>query len=233
MKSGARALNTAPLQFIYNPIQVVLCSYMTVEAILQAGRNNYSATPCNAFDHENPVMGNLMYIFYLSKVLDFCDTFFIVMGKKWKQLSVLHVYHHVTVFFCYWANFRTSYDGDLYMTIVLNGGVHAIMYMYYFVSSHTREIWWKPYLTMVQMIQFLLMNAQGYLMVSRSCPGMPYKIAVMYLIYVQSLFWLFMNFFIVNYCLSSRKPKSVEAEKKMSESSCVEDRLASWEVECK
>lgn len=44
-------------------------------------------------------MGNLMYIFYLSKVLDFCDTFFIVMGKKWKQLSVLHVYHHVTVFF--------------------------------------------------------------------------------------------------------------------------------------
>jgi elongation of very long chain fatty acids protein 4 len=56
---------------------------------------NYSATPCNAFDHENPVMGNLMYIFYLSKVLDFCDTFFIVMGKKWKQLSVLHVYHHV------------------------------------------------------------------------------------------------------------------------------------------
>ena len=129
MKSGVRALNTAPLQFIYNPIQVVLCSYMTVEAILQARRHvrsrqgvwrvlllvppradtilsaphsllqNYSATPCNAFDHEHPVMGNLMYIFYLSKVLDFCDTFFIIMGKKWKQLSVLHVYHHVTVFF--------------------------------------------------------------------------------------------------------------------------------------
>lgn len=119
------------------------------------------------------------------------------------------------VFQCYWANFRTSYDGDLYMTIVLNGGVHAIMYMYYFVSSHTREIWWKPYLTTVQMIQFLLMNAQGYLMVSRSCPGMPYKISVMYLIYVQSLFWLFMNFFVVNYCLNSRKaPKAVEAEKK-------------------
>jgi hypothetical protein len=39
MKSGMPALNTAPLQFIYNPLQIVLCSYMTVEAILQARRN--------------------------------------------------------------------------------------------------------------------------------------------------------------------------------------------------
>jgi hypothetical protein len=56
-------------------------------------------TPCNPFNAEKPVMGNLMYLFYLSKLLDWCDTFFIIMGKKWKQLSLLHVYHHVSVFF--------------------------------------------------------------------------------------------------------------------------------------
>ncbi len=44
-------------------------------------------------------MGNVLYLFFLSKILDLADTFFIVMGKKWKQLSVLHVYHHLSVLF--------------------------------------------------------------------------------------------------------------------------------------
>ena len=43
-------------------------------------------------------MGNVLYMFYLSKILDFCDTIFIILGKKWKQLSFLHVYHHLTIF---------------------------------------------------------------------------------------------------------------------------------------
>ena len=59
---------------------------------------NYSAMPCNAFNAEKPVMGNVMYMFYLSKILDFFDTVFIILGKKWKQLSFLHVYHHLTIF---------------------------------------------------------------------------------------------------------------------------------------
>ena len=54
--------------------------------------------PCNVFSAEKPVMGNVLYMFYLSKILDFCDTIFIILGKKWKQLSFLHVYHHLTIF---------------------------------------------------------------------------------------------------------------------------------------
>lgn len=59
----------------------------------------YSATPCNPYSADKPVMGNVLYMFYLSKILDFCDTFFIIAGKKWNQLSFLHVYHHLTIFF--------------------------------------------------------------------------------------------------------------------------------------
>lgn len=42
------------------------------------------------------------------------------------------------------------YDGDIYLTIVLNGLIHTIMYTYYFVSMHSKDIWWKKYLTMMQ-----------------------------------------------------------------------------------
>lgn len=39
MKAGVPALNTSALQFIYNPLQVIVCSYMCLEAAIQAYRN--------------------------------------------------------------------------------------------------------------------------------------------------------------------------------------------------
>ncbi|ETI51040.1 hypothetical protein F441_05547 [Phytophthora nicotianae CJ01A1] len=215
MKMGIPAIKTSPIQFIYNPIQVIACSYMCVEAAIQAYRNNYSAAPCNAFKADDPVMGNVLYLFYLSKMLDLCDTVFIILGKKWKQLSILHVYHHLTVLFVYYVTFRAAQDGDSYATIVLNGFVHTIMYTYYFVSAHTRNIWWKKYLTRIQLIQFVTMNVQGYLTYSRQCPGMPPKVPLMYLVYVQSLFWLFMNFYIRAYVFGPKKPAVEDSKKKL------------------
>ena len=118
---------TFPLRFIYNLMQVGLCSYMTVEAGVLAYRNSYSLTPCNAFSNTNPPVGSLLWLFYISKILDFADTFFIVMGKKWTQLTFLHVYHHLTIFMFYWLNANIGYDGDIYFTILLNGFIHSVM----------------------------------------------------------------------------------------------------------
>ena len=46
----------------------MLCSYMCVEAGVQAWRHSYSILPCQQFGHASPVMGDILYIFYLSKV---------------------------------------------------------------------------------------------------------------------------------------------------------------------
>lgn len=43
-------------------------------------------------------MTRVLHIFYLSKVLDFADTVFIVVRRKWRQLSFLHLYHHTSIF---------------------------------------------------------------------------------------------------------------------------------------
>ncbi|KAL3671740.1 hypothetical protein V7S43_003650 [Phytophthora oleae] len=93
MKIGAPAIKTSPIQFIYNPVQFIVCSYMCMEAAIQANRTGYSADPCNAFKADNLVKGNQ------SKMLDLCDTVIIILVKKWKQISILNVYHHVTVLF--------------------------------------------------------------------------------------------------------------------------------------
>lgn len=87
-----------PLKFLYNIAQVMLCSYMCLEAGIQAYKNGYTILPCEPFDNKNPPLGFILYVFYLSKILDFMDTFFIIAEKRWQQLSFLHVYHHTSIF---------------------------------------------------------------------------------------------------------------------------------------
>ena len=38
------------LSFVYNIVQVMLCSYMCIESLVIALRQGYSLTPCNTFD---------------------------------------------------------------------------------------------------------------------------------------------------------------------------------------
>ncbi len=104
---------------------------------------------------------------------------------------------------------HVAYDGDVYLTIVLNGLVHTIMYTYYFVTMHTKEVWWKSALTMGQMIQFILMNAQAIHMYNNNCAFFPRNVLVAYGIYIFSLLILFLNFFIASYVTGgSEKKKS-------------------------
>ena len=132
MKLGVPAMDPYPIKFFYNVSQIMLCAYMTIEAGMLAYRNNYTIfKPCNNFDSENPPIASLLWLFYISKIWDFWDTIFIVLGKKWRQLSFLHVYHHTTIFLFYWLNSQINYDGDIYLTIVLNGFIHTVMYTYY------------------------------------------------------------------------------------------------------
>mmetsp|Transcript_8049 Transcript_8049/g.15164 ORF Transcript_8049/g.15164 Transcript_8049/m.15164 type:complete len:276 (-) Transcript_8049:39-866(-) len=211
MKLGIPAMDPYPIKFIYNVSQIFLCAYMTIEAGMIAYRNGYSHV-CNAYNTENPPMANLLWLFYVSKIWDFWDTIFIVLGKKWRQLSFLHVYHHFTIFLFYWLNANSQYDGDVFLTIVLNGFIHTVMYTYYFICMHTKvpetgknlPIWWKSSLTFMQLTQFVTMMSQAiYLLTHGSCKGHSYRITAMYFVYILSLFFLFAQFFVASYM----KPK--------------------------
>jgi len=214
--NGLPALDPYPIKFFYNVSQIMLCAYMTIEAVFLAHRNGYSITPCVGYSQNSPPIANLLWLFYISKVWDFWDTIFIVLGKKWKQLSFLHVYHHTTIFLFYWLNANVFYDGDIYLTIVLNGFIHTVMYTYYFICMHTKDkktgksipIWWKPYLTLMQLIQFVTMMSQGTYVLVTGCGSVSKPIAATYVFYILSLFFLFMHFFIQSYMTPKKKKEA-------------------------
>mmetsp|Transcript_12556 Transcript_12556/g.19124 ORF Transcript_12556/g.19124 Transcript_12556/m.19124 type:complete len:278 (+) Transcript_12556:69-902(+) len=212
------AIDPYPLKFVYNVSQIMLCAYMTIEAFFLAYRNNYSILPCNATNPTDPPVASLLWLFYVSKVWDFWDTIFIVLGKKWRQLSFLHVYHHTTIFLFYWLNSHVNYDGDVYLTILLNGFIHTVMYTYYFICMHTKvpetgksiPIWWKSSLTMLQLVQFVTMMSQATYLLSTGCTKTSLRVVGAYFIYILSLFFLFMQFYIQSY---SKPKKSKKAKR--------------------
>jgi len=104
-----------------------------------------------------PMKGTLFYwsyIFYLSKFYEFVDTFILVARKK--PLIFLHVYHHFIMPFVCWAGLHGNWCMALWLSAFWNSFVHTIMYSYYTASCLGYSFWWKKYLTMIQIAQFIM-----------------------------------------------------------------------------
>ncbi|KAG2388726.1 hypothetical protein C9374_000165 [Naegleria lovaniensis] len=93
------------------------------------------------------------YMYYMSKYVELFDTFLLVIRRS--RLRFIHTYHHVTTMsICYYGLY-TGGTGQ-WIPIALNTFVHIIMYYYYMKVTLGFDVWWKMYLTDIQLVQFIL-----------------------------------------------------------------------------
>ncbi|GAB0090387.1 Elongation of very long chain fatty acids protein [Sergentomyia squamirostris] len=146
----------------------------------------------------------------MSKVIELVDTVFFVLRKKQKQVSVLHVYHHASTLFLCWLAVKYVGTGMALFSIILNAFVHVLMYSYYFLSifqrlqHRLRPI--KPYITVIQMVQFSMILVQICITVIYDCT-LPKAILAMYFPNVIVIFYMFYKFFKRTYVPESNKVK--------------------------
>lgn len=154
--------------------------------------------------------------YFVSKYIEFLDTFFFVVRKKNNQISFLHVYHHVSMLILQWCLLKFVPGGLCYFGPLLNCFIHSIMYAYYMLSAfgpHMQKyLWWKKYLTRMQMYQFILVFFYCSNLVSVT-KDTECVFAWFHWIYVITLFWLFQHFYQQAYTVR----KAVAEKEKSSE----------------
>jgi elongation of very long chain fatty acids protein 4 len=191
---------------IYNATQVALCGWMVYAAIAEHQKKGFSLV-CNPHNLAEDGMAFVNHIFFLSKVLDFADTVFMIAKGNWHQVSFLHVYHHTSIFLVYWLNAQANYASDIYLTIVLNGFIHFIMYGYYFATAFNVEVpsIIKKSITKSQLFQFCCMELQGLVLLLGNCES-PRNVTILYMVYISTMMILFLDFFFKSYSKKPSKP---------------------------
>ncbi|WAR24476.1 ELOV4-like protein [Mya arenaria] len=197
----------------YNLGLVGLSAYMAYEFFMSAYLAGYSLK-CQPVDYSNsPLalrMANVCWWFFFSKVVELLDTVFFILRKKPEQVTFLHVYHHCTMIINWYLGAKYIAGGQSFFVAMLNSFVHIFMYSYYGLAAfgpHMQKyLWWKRYLTKMQLAQFLAFVVHmGYNLTIECAFPKGYTIAVF--IYAISLIILFGNFYYRTYS-SKKKTKT-------------------------
>ncbi|XP_059613962.1 elongation of very long chain fatty acids protein 4-like [Phlebotomus argentipes] len=197
----------------YNFSMIVMCSWV-IYAYQQEGIHFGTFMSCVEMDFsDSPTLMRVLSITWwvmMAKVIELVDTVFFVLRKKQKQVSVLHVYHHASTLFLCWLGAKYVGVGVAIFSILVNSFVHVLMYSYYFLSifrslqHRLRPI--KPYITVIQMVQFTMILVHIGVTAYFHCT-LPTAILAMYFPNVVVIFYMFYNFYQHSYVRNSNKGK--------------------------
>lgn len=206
------------LVIFHNVFLVALSLYMCVGCIFEAYKNGYTVWG-NKYNPKETAMAHYIWVFYVSKMYEFLDTFIMLIKNNLKQVSFLHVYHHGTISFVWWMIAHRAPGGDAYFSAALNSWVHVCMYSYYLLAvlvgkdekRRKKYLWWGRYLTQMQMLQFFLNLCQSVYLLAY--PSYPKFISQILFYYMISLLALFGHFYYSKH-VSPKAIKAKAAEKK-------------------
>lgn len=146
---------------VYNFLQVLVSVYLFVEGMNGGWLRHYSWR-CQPVDTSNTEFGlreaRGCYVYFIAKLTELLDTIFFVLRKKDNQVSFLHLYHHTVMPMISWGCTKYYPGGHGTFIGVINSFVHIVMYFYYMMAAMGPEfhkyLWWKHWITNLQMIQF-------------------------------------------------------------------------------
>ncbi|XP_042855684.1 elongation of very long chain fatty acids protein-like [Penaeus japonicus] len=198
---GLRSLMVA-----YNAFQVVYSAWLVYELGMGGWFGSYSfrCQECDFSDDPMAVrMMHASYWYYFSKFVDFLDTIFFVLHKKYEHISLLHVCHHSLMPVSMWYGVRYQAGGHNTLMGLLNSFVHVVMYGYYFLAAMGPKVrpylWWKKHVTTLQMIQFITVIIHALQLTVIDCPGVPRALNLWVTLNALMFLGLFADFYVKSY----------------------------------
>ncbi|KAH8384122.1 hypothetical protein KR009_012195 [Drosophila setifemur] len=196
---------------VYNIVQIgynIAMFTMAVWFMLGPSNYNFKCIKNLPIDHEYKGIERwLSYTYFINKIIDLLETVFFVMRKKDRQITFLHLFHHILmVYFSFVYMYYYGYGGHGFFMCFFNVMVHIVMYVYYYQSAKdaAASLWWKKYITIVQLVQFgIILTHSIYTLRQPDCPSA--RFAATAAASISSIFLvLFGNFYIRAYILPQK-----------------------------
>ncbi|RWS26339.1 elongation of very long chain fatty acids protein-like isoform X2 [Leptotrombidium deliense] len=171
----------------------------------------------NTEDFKDKLSIYLGYVYLLTKFFDFGDTIFFVLRKKYNQASFLHVFHHGVMPIAAYVGLKTHPGGYSGFLPVINIFVHAVMYTYYALACAGPEmkkyLWWKKYITQMQMIQFVLVFIHSMNAAFNPNCHWPTVLTILEALHATMFFFMFYSFYRRSYSKSLEANNNLLADK--------------------
>ncbi|XP_063704320.1 very long chain fatty acid elongase 7-like [Culicoides brevitarsis] len=209
----------------YNALQVVLCCYIvSMTRLVDEPFKWLFSFGCRYTPGRDRYLAVLVwqgsYLYMIAKLLDLLDTIFFVLRKKDNQISFLHIYHHTITFTFSWYYLKYLPGESGVFVGLINSSVHVLMYFYYLIAAmgpqYRKYLWWKRYITKIQLIQFFAVVLYMTIMICFSCKTDKF-FTRFFLANAVLFIYLFSDFYrktyLVNQQKKEEKRKSLAAEK--------------------
>ncbi|KAG7197597.1 hypothetical protein KM043_016913 [Ampulex compressa] len=227
LMENRKPLNLRIIMIWYNFFQVIFSTWLFSESLVGWG-GRYSFR-CEPVDYSNnPIALRIArgcWWYYISKFTELVDTIFFVLRKKNNHISTLHVIHHGCMPLSVWFGVKFTPGGHSTFFGCVNTFVHIVMYSYYLLAALGPKIqpylWWKKYLTGLQMTQFILVMIHTFQLLFIEC-NYPRTFVWWIGIHAILFFFLFRSFYYETYkkrqtSMAIKKKQNLGKEKQQKE----------------
>ncbi|XP_054001058.1 elongation of very long chain fatty acids protein AAEL008004-like isoform X1 [Hylaeus anthracinus] len=211
---------------MYNLFQMVFSAWLFYELGMSGWLTGDYSLRCQPVDYNDQPkvlrMVHACWWYYFSKFTEFMDTIFFVLRKKNNHVSTLHVIHHGCMPMSVWFGVKFTPGGHSTFFGLLNTFVHIVMYTYYMLAAMGPKVqpylWWKKYLTVFQMVQFVLVMIHAFQLLFIEC-NYPKAFVWWIGLHATMFFFLFNEFYQQSYQSRKRPLANGVAKKDHQQSS--------------
>jgi elongation of very long chain fatty acids protein 4 len=172
-----KPLNIKNIMIFYNIYQVFFSAILIIVGFSSSGIRDFALRLGCVGENRNEevlrVLYHLGWWFYFNKIVELLDTVFFVLRKKQTHVSFLHVFHHCDAVIFTWCFLKYSSDEQGLVVGFFNSIVHVVMYFYYLLAvmgpKFKRFLGWKRFVTMLQILQFVIIIFYFAIMFLREC----------------------------------------------------------------
>jgi len=180
---------------LYNLTQVIVCTYMVYLLLPEFAQLDFFGIG-NGYTE---LCEYALMVHYFSKILDYCDTIFMILRQRTIQLTFLHIFHHATIILCWGVVVDSGFGGGTAAWGALaNSFIHMVMYSHYLITSFGIRNPYKKYITKLQLLQFGLCLTHSIAVLTLS-KTYPFNVALIQFFYQCSMLVLFGKFYKSSY----------------------------------